>query len=693
MSRNKLLFLCYILLLFCNSKIISQVKKDTISLSEVILEAPPIKNKIQNTASTVALISQKDIHNTDEIILTPVLNKIPGLLMQQGALNTNRIIIRGIGARTPYGTNKIKSYFNIIPLTSGDGETVLEDIDVASIAKIEVTKGPNSTSFGSGLGGVIHLFSQESPPLESLGTYQTTLGSFGLSQQRLSAAYSDTNTNLYSSYSDLQSDGFRANSSYKKKSVTLNASKNLSPKDKIYFLGVFNTLKAFIPSSLNEKDFNNNPEKAASTWLAAQGYESYEKLLLGLGYDHQFSEKWFLKSSVFSNSKEVYEARPFDIIDENSALLGFRLNINYKNKLYSLPFELSFGTEIAMENYTFSLYKNRYLSQPGNGSIPGDKFSTKDENRNYSNYFFQMEIWLAKNLHLETGIALNLTNYSIKDVLESNSKNQNYSFGPIWSPRTGISYKIDRGKNIYIAVSKGFSVPAVAETLTPEGQINTDLKPEIGWNYEIGFKGNWFNNKLYTEATFYSIQIENLLVAKRISDDQYVGINAGSSSHPGIEFLVNYKLLESNAFQITSYFSGTINQFKFRDFIDKDTNFSGNKLTGVPNKQLNYGLDLTTKYGFNVNVSLRNVGEIPMNDANTKYTDSYSLLDVKTTYVFKVLNYLRTEFSAGVNNALNTKYASSIVPNAIGFGSASPRYYYPGIPVNYYGGISISYLF
>jgi iron complex outermembrane receptor protein len=31
--------------------------------------------------------------------------------MQQGALNTNRISIRGIGSRAQYGTKKIKAYY------------------------------------------------------------------------------------------------------------------------------------------------------------------------------------------------------------------------------------------------------------------------------------------------------------------------------------------------------------------------------------------------------------------------------------------------------------------------------------------------------------------------------------------------------------------------------------------------------
>ena len=694
MVKNSYPVFLFLLFSFGISPVFSQVEKDTLALSAVILEASPIKNVLQNAASSVSVITTAAINTTDGVILTPVLNKIPGLYMQQGGLNTNRITIRGIGARSQYGTNRIKAYFDGIPLSSGEGETVVEDIDVATIEKIEIIKGPNSTSFGSGLGGVIHLFSREMPLMESFGKSTTTFGSFGLLQQRLSGGYSDSNSNLFLNYSDLQSDGYRANSSYNRKSFNVHGSQKTSAKGSLSLLGIFTRLKAYIPSSLNENDFNNNPQKAATTWAAAKGYESYNKFLLGLGYDHQFSEKWALKSSVFSNLKDAYETRPFDILDESTRSLGLRLNVNYKDRLLSLPFELSFGTEMATEKYHYSLYKNLYLTQPGQGSLQGEKFSATDEKRNYSNYFLQMDIWLAKNLHLETGIAWNTTQYSLKDVFtNSNGQNNDFTFGAIWSPRIGFSYKVGNGKNIYTSISKGFSVPSVAETLTPGGQINTDLKPETGWNYELGFKGNWFGNKLYTELTLFSTQIENLLVARRTADDQYVGINAGSSSHPGVEFLVNYKLLDSKNFQITPYFSAALNHFKFKDFVDGEADYSGNQLTGVPDKQWNFGLDINTQYGFSLNTSYRTVGRIPMNDSNTKYTDSYSLLDIKATYFFTILKVLKTELNTGINNALDEKYAASILPNAVGFGTVAPRYYYPGNPMNFYGGFSVSYVF
>jgi iron complex outermembrane recepter protein len=695
LDKNTFYLISFLLLFICSSPIFGQMQKDTTALSEIILQASPIKTSIQNTAAAVSFIERKDLDKSDGVILTSVLNKIPGVYMQQGSLNTNRITIRGIGARSQYGTNKIKAYFEDIPLTSGEGETVIEDIDLESIGSIEIIKGPNSTSFGSGLGGVIHLFARETPLQESFGKSATTYGSFGLIKQTLSAGYSDAKSNLFSSYTHLQSDGFRANSAYDRKSFNVHGKQKLSAKGSLSYLGIFTRLKAFIPSSLNENDFTNHPKKAVATWAAAKGNESSDKFLMGIGYNHQFSEKWSAKTSVFANFKKANEDRPFDILAEKTNSFGFRSAINHKTSLFSLPFEASLGTEFLSEKYDFSLFKNLYLSQPGQGSITGAKFSAINQKRNYINYFLQIELQLSKELFLESGLALNTTKYSLEDIFQNNTVNQEppYTFGNVLSPRIGVSYKVAQHKNIYSSISKGFSVPSVAETLTPEGQINTSLKPELGWNYELGFKGNWLSNKLYTEIALYSTQITNLLVARRTAEDQYVGINAGESSHVGIEFSINYMLLKTSKWQVSPYFSGTMNHFKFKDFIDGNNDYSGNRLTGVPNLQWNLGVDLNTVSGFSLNTSFRSVGKIPMNDTNSKYSNGYKLLDIKATYTFKIQKFLKTALSTGINNATNTHYAASILPNAVGFGSAPPRYYYPGNPRNFYGGISISYVF
>jgi iron complex outermembrane receptor protein len=80
--------------------------------------------------------------------------------MQQGALNTNRIAFAALVLELSM-VPKIKAYYEGIPLTA-EGSSTIEDIDMETIGSIEIIKGPNSTSFGSGL-GVINLFAREIP--------------------------------------------------------------------------------------------------------------------------------------------------------------------------------------------------------------------------------------------------------------------------------------------------------------------------------------------------------------------------------------------------------------------------------------------------------------------------------------------------------------------------------------------------
>ena len=83
-------------------------------------------------------------------------------------------------------------------------------------------------------------------------------------------------------------------------------------------------------------------------------------------------------------------------------------------------------------------------------------------------------------------MALNTTSNTLANVFAGSQANKEpHTFGSVWSPRLGLSYKLDNGTNLYASVSKGFSVPTAAESLTPEGQINANLNPEMGWNYSI----------------------------------------------------------------------------------------------------------------------------------------------------------------------------------------------------------------
>jgi iron complex outermembrane receptor protein len=693
MSNLKKILLLIVVGFFLQKSISAQVV-DTTALNKVIIEGVSIRDSLQNIPAAINLLQVSEIQRADPQLLTQAFNRKPGVFSQVGALNTNRITIRGIGSRAQYGTNRIKAYFNEIPITTGDGQTVINNIDQNAVGRIEIIKGPNSSIYGAGLGGVIHLYGKSIDFRKKYAEASSSFGSYGLQNNQLSTGYSDGKKSFYASYNHLQKDGFRDNSNYDRKTFTLNGTLQSSENSSLSFLGNFTRLKAFIPSSLNEEDFENNPENAAFTWNQAQGYESYDRLMAGLSYSHRFSDKIENTTSVFVNYRDAYEPRPFDILKQNSFNLGARTKFNYSTLFGDLPVNASLGGEFLNENYNGSNFENKYEELDSPGSLRGKQIANIEQNRNYYNGFLQANLEATSNLKLTAGLNVNATDYSLTDFFNRDGGDQSgdYQFKTIWSPRFAVLYSLSRNKNLYANISKGFSTPTVDETLTPQGRINTNLKPETGWNYEVGFKGNFFKN-LYTEIAIYTIQINDLLVAERVAEDQFVGTNAGKTDHNGVEFLAKYNWNIGNEIWIKPYFSFNYNDYSFDEFVDEGTAYSGNDLTGIPESKLNFGIDLNSKMGLSLNSNALFVSQIPLNDANSKYTNSYQVVNFKLGYNFQLISTLKVKLNFGVNNLLDEHYAASIVPNAVGFGGSAPRYYYPGMPRNFYGGIGLNYNF
>jgi iron complex outermembrane receptor protein len=60
---------------------------------------------------------------------------------------------------------------------------------------------------------------------------------------------------------------------------------------------------------------------------------------------------------------------------------------------------------------------------------------------------------------------------------------------------------------------------------------------------------------------------------------------------------------------------------------------------------------------------------------------------MRAAYRFPDSKFGYFELYAGIINLDNTHYSPMITVNAVAFGNAEPRYYYPGLPRHYYGGV------
>ena len=352
------------------------------------------------------------------------------------------------------------------------------------------------------------------------------------------------------------------------------------------------------------------------------------------------------------------------------------------------------GTELFKDDFKGSTFANLYESNNGKGSLQGERLSGTEQKRYFVNAFAQLRVPILKKLEVQAGLNYNKTSFQLDNIFPAESiSSQDYSYNAIWSPQLSLLYKPAALQTLYVSASHGFSLPGIEETLTPEGTINPNIKPENGYNLEAGAKFYLFNKKFYTEIALYTMQVKDLLVAQRTGDDQYVGINAGKTLHQGIEFSANYFWQLNQSLLLRPYFAASVGSYKFKEFIDGDNDYTGNDLTGVPANKLNGGFTFETASGLYFSSDFYFTDKIPLNDANSEYNKSYSLLNLKAGYRFTLFEGLAAYIAAGANNITNTQYASMVLVNATGFGGAAPRYYYPGLPANYYGNLMLTYLF
>jgi iron complex outermembrane receptor protein len=677
-----------------NSKyIIIQLNINPFELNEIIVSANHIPQQLKKAVSTIDIISSKDIERGNNYNINTILNKTPSVFMQSGALNTNRITIRGIGSRNAFGTSKIRAYFQDIPLTSGNGETTIEDFELATISRFEIIKGAASSVYGSGLGGTIHLIPQNAYLNQTIVNSELSIGSFGLIKGIVNINHGSNKNSIRAVYSNTHSDGYRDNNEYDRQTFTVNTNHYISSKDELTFLASYVDLKAFIPSSINETTYINNPKAAPFTWAQSKGYEDSQRGIFGLSWNHQYNNSLKQITSIFKSFRNGYEPRPFNVLSEKTAALGIRSRLLGHTK--SLKWTLGF--ELFKDTYKSGTFENLYKDFPeGTGSVIGNPLSSFKEKRTYYNIFFETNYDVTANTRFSIGLNFNQTKYNLDDTFaEANNTDLSgsYEFDGILSPKIGVSHQFSENVTLYSNVSHGFSPPTISETLLPDGLINTNIKPETGWNYEIGSRASFFNNRLQLNTALFRMDIRNLLVARRTADDQYIGINAGKTQHDGLELTLNYQLVQSDAVSIRNYITYTLNDFKFKEFTDDNDDFSGNKLTGVPSEVFNAGIDINMTCGFYGTINFQHVGSMPITDSNSLFSDNYNLTNIKTGFKFSVLKKLKINAYFGLDNVFDTHYASQILINASGFGGAAPRYYYPGNPINYFTGMNINYQF
>ena len=418
----------------------------------------------------------------------------------------------------------------------------------------------------------------------------------------------------------------------------------------------------------------DDPKAAASNWKAIGGYKKYFKGLAAVSLDKNLTKHITNQFSLFGKLNDNFEKRPFNSLDDRTLNGGFRNKLSF----HSSKTDWIVGLEWINEQYKWKLDKDNIL------------LNENSENRKQINVFAMLYYRPTTSLNISVASALNQVSYRLTDLYLANGDQTGRRIFPlIISPRLGINYAPNDLFAVYGSIGHGFSLPSPEETLLPEGDVNQGIKPEQGIQYEIGTRLNLFGKTVETDATLYWIELSNLLVTKRITEDIFTGINAGRTRHQGFELLLRNRLFESDRFpgDLTATLSYSRSLNRFIDFMDNGNSYNGKNLPGIPDQSFHLQLKWNMIKKLELFTHLQYSGYQYLNDSNTLKYSGYFLADIKVTIQLKPGKKGPFYIYAGINNLTDKRYASMLIVNALGFNGSEPRYYYPGLPRHGYAGI------
>lgn len=622
----------------------------TLKLKEIVVQSFGLNKPVKDIGIPIHLTDKSAISLFPAGDLSPVLNTIPGIYLQSGTQQTIKLTIRGIGSRSPYSTNRIRAYLNDIPLTNGDGTSILDDIDLFAIENIETVKGSQSAWYGAGLGGSIRLNTEVKPDRKSTSDITFNSGSFGTYKIAGKAALGYDKGYFRLMAGRTAGEGYRQNSSFYRNTLMINGQHG-----RFKYLLTASDVKAFTPSSIDSLTFANNPSTAAANWLNIKGFKQYKRILSGITYENRITDHVSHQFILSGSFYDQYELRPFNILDDVSGMFQMKDQLH----LYMKNYTLSGGIEYLNDTYNWQIFQH-----------DGTESENSQENRTQLNGFIHLNARFNPKLQLNLAAVLHHNKYLRPQQSTDNT---------IFAPAMTLNYKYSSLVQFYLHGGKGFSNPTVEESLSSDGQMNSQLKPETGWSIDAGLNARSLDGFFTFQLAAYQIWLNDLLVTRRPAEDTFYGENGGKSLFRGVETDLKYRPLKG----INAGISGSVSQNTFIDFVHNNSDYTGNTLPGIPSLLASAYLQATLLPQLTGSIFYRYNGSQYADDANLVSVPAWQTIDLQFSSGFLILKKWRTNFTFCIKNVLNASYTSMILINAPTFTNRPPRYYYPGLPRNY----------
>ena len=658
---------------------------DTNVLDQVVVRAYGQNGILLETPAAVHVIGKADLDQYNNTSILPAVNKIPGIRMEERSPGSYRFGIRGSSLQSPFGVRNIKVYYNDIPYTDPGGNTYLNQLGFYNFSSVEIIKGPGSSLYGAGTGGVL-LISSMPQQWHPGATVSYTGGSYGLSSTAVEARIGDTAFRNVIRYQHLESDGYRQQAKTKKDVLSWDALMKRSNRSELSAHFLYGDLYYQTPGALTLKQYEADarqarPNAGANPGAIQSGAAIYQKTFLaGLTYTQHISSSWSDATTLYGLYSQQLNPNLRNYSRTSEPNFGGRTQFRYERPINNGRLQWLTGAE-AQQGFA----QNRTY-QNVNGSPRYLQADQEIDNRQLTG-FTQLQLQLRKWI-FTGGVSVSKLQVQLAAISAAPYTAQDRTFNNQLSPRLAVLNRITEKVSVYASAARGFSPPTASELAPTGSAVNFNLDAQHAWNYEAGMR-SFIGQRLFIEAGLYYLQLRQAIVQRRdsLGGDYY--LNAGSTKQAGVEVYADYKLVRNRQGFIKAcnlYASYTGNYFHYDEFVQAGSDFSGKQMPGVAPNTVAAGINVHSNTGIYLDVNYFYSDKIALDDGNTAYTHACNLLGAKAGYGKTFTRYTLNIF-VGADNLLNEKYSLGNDINAV-----NGRYYNAAAPLNYFAGISVGYL-
>lgn len=673
-------YILFVLILAGCTSINAQEKDSSVTLQDVTVKAFEQSKKLMQVPASVALITKSLLNRFGNASLVPVLNTQPGVRMEERSPGSYRLNIRGSSLRSPFGVRNIKIYYDDIPFTDPGGNTYLNQLGFYSIQSAEVIKGPGSSLYGAGTGGVL-LLKTTVADWHPGASVEYAGGNWGLQNINVNLRLGKEAFQNKLNYHHLSSDGYRKNTALDRRIFSWDLQAKLSDKSSITGHFLWGDLFYQTPGALTLTEYKNNP-RAARPGAEANKAAIYQKYFLtGISFNQKFSDHWQNTTAVYGAATRLLNPTTRNYGRTNEPHFGGRSSFQFNKALSDqTKFTLVSGVEFQQGISSVRIYSNK------NGNP--DTLQTDDEINNRVFFAFtQASLELKNNWFITAGLSYNTQQLSITRLSTRPVTEQSRKYDNQLAPRVAVLKQLSKSLSLLGSVARGFSPPTTAEVLPSTGIITTNLNAETGINYEAGARGSLNKARIYFDITAFYFGLKNTIVQRKDAGGADYFVNAGSTRQKGLETSISWQPVANTNKNISSvkiWLSHTWNDFRYKDFKQVTADYSGNKLPSVPTHFAAAGIDVNSKQGVYVNLTYYYSDPIPLNDANTDYASSYNLFNARAGWKKQLYSKLLMELFVAADNIFNVKYSLGNDINAFG-----GRYYNTAPAFNLSAGIAL----